>query len=81
MIKQINKLFPKFNRVAPFAFVPKSIYPTNTLAFMIASKQEHTFRILDLVTEKEAEGFDALFASVNVVAKKQIISIRRKACV
>ena len=37
IIEQTYKLFPKFDRIAPFTLVPKTVYSRNSLAFVVAS--------------------------------------------
>ena len=45
---------------------------------MIPSEQKEVFWILDFVGEQEANGLEALLASVHVVAEEQVIGLRRK---
>ena len=45
---------------------------------MISTKDEKVFWILDLVRKKQANCFEGLLASVNVVTQEEIIGFRWK---
>ena len=40
---------------------------------MISTKDEKVFRVLDLVCEKETDGFEGLFTPVDIIAEEEII--------
>lgn len=46
---------------------------------MVAAKDEEVFGVFDLVGEEQADGLEALLASVHVVTQEQVIRIRREA--
>ncbi len=48
---------------------------------MITSENEEVFGVLDLVREQQADGFERLFASVNVVAEEEVISFGWEAAI
>ena len=48
---------------------------------MISSEQKEVFRILDFVGEQEADGLEALLASIHVVAQEQVVGLRRETTV
>ena len=48
---------------------------------MIASEQEEVLRVLDFVAKKEADCFNGLLSTVNVVTQEQVVSLRREATV
>ena len=48
---------------------------------MVASEHEEVLRVFDFVGEHEADGFDRLFSSVNIVAKEEVVGISGKSCV
>ena len=51
-------------------FVIKAVYPVDTGALVIASKDEKVFWIFDFVRKEEADGFEGLFSSVDVIAQE-----------
>lgn len=48
---------------------------------MVAAQNEEVLGVLDLVREKETDGFEGLFTSVYVVSEEQIVCFRREAAV
>lgn len=48
---------------------------------MIASQDVHAARILDLESEEQTDGFNALPPAVNIVPHKQILGFRRQSAV
>lgn len=45
---------------------------------MIATEQEEVFRMLDLVSEKETDGFYRLLASVYIISQEQVVHVSRE---
>lgn len=48
---------------------------------MIASQEKEVLRVLNLVCQQKAYGFQRLLASVHVVAQEQVVAFWRKAAV
>lgn len=48
---------------------------------MVAAKDEEVFRVLNFICQKEADSFEGLFSSIDVIAKKQIICLWRESTV
>jgi len=42
---------------------------------VVATKDEEVFRVLYFICQKEADSFEGLFSSIDVIAKKQIICL------
>ena len=70
-IKDFLKLSPHFGIIPSFALVIKAVHPVNLMAFVISSEQEEVIWVLDFVCHQQANCFNALFASINVVPHKQ----------
>ena len=70
-VKDSTKLSPQFDTISSFALVIKAVHPVNRLAFMISSKQEEVSRVLNFVRHQQANCFNTLFASINVVSNKE----------
>lgn len=43
---------------------------------MIPAEEEEIFGVFDFVGQEEADGFQTLFSTIDVVTKKQIVGIR-----
>ena len=48
---------------------------------MIATQQEKVLRVLDFVAQEEANCFDRLLATVDIVTQEQIVGLRRESAV
>lgn len=81
VIEQVDEGTPELRLVPPFALIPESIYLCYILALVIASQEMHLVRVLYLEGQKNAEGLYALLASVNVIAKKKVVGVRRSASI
>lgn len=40
---------------------------------MVSTKDEKVFRVLDLVCEEEADGFEGLLTPVDIVAEEEVV--------
>ena len=78
-IEGVNKRLPDFDIASPFAFIVESINPCNIGTLMIAAEDEKVFRELELIAEQKEDGLKALFSTVYIVPKEQIIGFWRKA--
>ena len=57
-------------------FIIESIESVDGWAFVVSSEEEEVFWVLDLVSKEEADGLQALFSSVNIISKEEIIWLR-----
>ena len=48
---------------------------------MISTKDEKVFRVLDLVREEKTNGLERLFASIDIVTKKEIVCLWGEAAI
>ena len=72
-VESINEFFPKTNIISLLAFIVKAINFCDGFTLVVASEQEDTLRVLDFVGQKQTNGFNAVFTSVNVVAQEKIV--------
>ena len=42
---------------------------------MISSQQKEVLRVLDLVAEQQADRFDGLFSTVDVIAEEKVVGL------
>lgn len=45
---------------------------------MISSEDVHFFWVLDFVSVEQTDGLNALSSSINIIAQKQVIGLRRE---
>jgi hypothetical protein len=48
---------------------------------VISSQEEEIFWVFDFIGEEETDGFEGLFATINVISKEEVIRIRRIAAI
>jgi hypothetical protein len=48
---------------------------------VITSEDEEVFRVLDLVGEQEADGFEGLLSSVDVITEEEVVCFWRETAV
>lgn len=67
-VETLREHLPELYVESSFAFIVESVDPVDGRALMIASEQEEVLGILDFVGQEQADGFDVVFASVDIVA-------------
>ena len=77
-VEAVCERFPKFDVVASFALVIKSINTVDGGTFMVSTENEKIVRVFDFVSKEKADSFKALLSSVDVITKEKVISFRRK---
>ena len=61
--------------------IVKAVYSVDWGALVVAPEEEEVFWILDFVGEEETYRLQGLFASVHVVAQKQVVGLGRETAV
>ena len=74
-VEDVGEDFPKSNGVSSLAFVVKSINSIDLSAFVVSSQKEEVLWIFDLVAEKQANTFNGLFSSIDVITKEKVVSL------
>ena|ERR1700761_609264 len=72
-VETIGKCLPQLDVVTPFAFIVEAINTVDRGAFMVSSKDEKVFWVLDLVCQKKTDCFQRLFSSIYVIAKEEVV--------
>jgi hypothetical protein len=80
-IEAIGECLPKLDVVSSLALVIKSVDAVDGGAFMVSSKNEEVFWVLDLVGQEQADSLEWLLASIYVVAQKEVIGFGRESTV
>lgn len=78
-VERVAELFPHLYRKPAAAFVIETVNSIDPGTLMISSQQEKILWILNFVCKKEAYDFQRLFASVHIIAQKQIVGLHFKA--
>jgi len=74
-VEDVNESLPYLDIASPFAFVVEAIYSRDICAFVIPPEKKEVLGMLDLVAEKKKDRLQTLFATINIVAKEQVICI------
>jgi hypothetical protein len=62
-------------------FVVEAVDTIDAGTFVVAAKNEEIFWIFDLVREQQANRFQGLFSTIDVVAQEQVICFWREAAI
>ena len=65
--------------VAALALGMEPVMEVDRLGLVIASQQKEVLRVFDLIGEEQRDRFNALRSTVHVVAKEEIVDLRREA--
>mmetsp|Transcript_62791 Transcript_62791/g.204939 ORF Transcript_62791/g.204939 Transcript_62791/m.204939 type:complete len:322 (-) Transcript_62791:98-1063(-) len=80
-IEDVAELLPELDVVAALALVVEAVDSGDRRALVVAAEQEKVLGVLRLVAEHEGDGFQGLFAPVDVIAQEDIVALRREAAV
>uniref|UniRef100_A0A6B2LC98 Uncharacterized protein n=1 Tax=Arcella intermedia TaxID=1963864 RepID=A0A6B2LC98_9EUKA len=80
-IKTIIKQLPNLQTIARLALVVEPVDSINRRTFVVASKHEEVLGVLDFVCEEQADGLQAVWASVYVVAEEEVVGVWWEAAV
>ncbi len=80
-IKHVAENAPESDRVATLALVVEAVDTVDLGTLVISSQQKEVLGILDLVAEQQANCFDRLLSTVDVVTQEQVVGLRREATV
>lgn len=80
-VKTISENLPKTNIKPPLAFVKESIDSIDRGALMVSPKEKEILRVLYLIRKEKAYCFYTLFATINIIPKKQIVCLRWEATI
>ena len=80
-IEAICEGLPKFDLVTALALVVEAVDSVDGSALMVPSQEEEILWVFNLVSQEEADGFKALFTTVDIVSQEQVVGIRRESTV
>ena len=80
-VKAISESLPKLNVVSSLTLIIEAVYAVNRGTLVVSAQQEKVLRVLDLVREQEADGFQTLLATVDIVTEEEVVGIGRESSV
>ncbi len=72
-IEAFSEYLPETDTKAALALIIESIDSVNRCTFMVSSKEKKVIRVLDFVSKQKAYRLYALFSSVHIVSKEQVV--------
>jgi len=76
-VEDVTELFPKLDVVTPLALIVEPIDSGDGCTFVVASQEEEILWVLRLVCKQQDDGLQALLATIDVVTKEEVITLRR----
>ena len=80
-VEAVRESLPQLNVVPPLALIVETIDTVDGGALVVTTENEEVLGVLDLVSQKEADGLQRLLATVNVVTQEQVVGLGREATV
>lgn len=80
-VEAIGECLPQLDVIATLALIVEAVDSIDGGALVVAPQNEEVLGVLDLIGEQKANGFQRLFASVDVIAKEKIVGLGREAAI
>lgn len=74
-VETISESLPQLDVVASLALIVESIDSIDGGTFVVSSQEEEVLRILDLVSQEQANSLKGLLASVHIIAEEEVIGV------
>ena len=74
-VEAVGERLPQLDVVSPLALVVESVDAVDGRALVVATENEEVLGVLDLVCEEQADGLKGLLATVDVVAKEEVVGL------
>ena len=75
-IEDVAKDAPESNGISTFALIVETIDSVDLGTFVISPEKEEVLRVLNLVAQKQADSFDGLLSTVDIVTEEKIVCFR-----
>jgi len=75
-VEDVAEHAPESDGVSTLALVVKAIYTIDLGALMVSAEHEEVLRVLNLVAHQQANGFNRLLSTIDVVTKEQVVGLR-----
>jgi hypothetical protein len=80
-VEAVGEGFPQLDVVSSFTLVVKPVDTVDGGTLVVASQDEKVFRVFDFVGQQQADGFQGLFTSVDIVTKEKVVCLWGEAAV
>jgi hypothetical protein len=80
-VEAIREGLPELDTKASFAFIIESVDAVDGSALVVSSENKEVLGVLDLVSQQQANGFQALFPTIHVVSEENVVGLGREASV
>lgn len=77
-VEAVCECLPQLDVVPSLAFVVESIDSIDRCALVVSAQDEEVLGVFDLVRKQQADGLQALLASINVIAQEEVVCLWRK---
>ena len=74
-VETIGESLPQLNVISPLALVVETVDSIDGGALVVTAEHEEVFRVLDLVGQKQADGFERLLSTVDVITKEEVVGL------
>lgn len=80
-VEAVGEGLPQLDVVSALALVVETIDTVDGGTLVVATEDEEVLRVFDLVGEKQADGFEGLLATVDVVTEEKVVGLRGESTV
>jgi hypothetical protein len=80
-VEAVGEGLPQLDIISSLALVVEAVDAIDRGAFVVATEDEEVLGILDLICEQKADGLEGLLATVDVVAKEEVVGLWGKATI
>lgn len=80
-VETVRKCFPQLDIIPTLTLVIEAIDSIDGGTFVVSSEDEEILGILDLVRKEQADCFERLFASIDIISKEEVVGLGREATV
>jgi len=78
-VECVDKCLPDLNIATSLTLIVEAVHTGNIGAFVVAAKQEEVLGVTNFVAQKQQNGFETLFATVDIVTEEQEVAVGWKA--
>jgi hypothetical protein len=74
-VEAVGESLPELDVVTTLALIVEAVNTVDRSALVVATEDEEVLRVLDLVSQQEADGLERLLATVDVVTKEEVVGL------
>lgn len=80
-IETVRECLPQLDIVASLAFIIEAVYTVDRGAFVITTENKEVLGVLDLICKEQANCFQRLLSTINIIAKEEVVRFRRESSI